>query len=134
MTSTKRLMRLARAQEDLTRVLEIRHAEHQAEIQRLRQAEDELSRSLNTGGADILAAGTSGLQRLARTTGALHRAEEESRQMTDQLRMARGKRDRLVKRLAVMEVERDRQQQQAEGLEAAVALLGKASRKPNVLK
>lgn len=132
MTKEARLERLGRAQDSLVRMLEVKHVHGLREVQRLQQIEREMARVVSV--AANLIAGTPGLRRLADLEKTIDGAEEDAKRIQNALRLAKGRADVVSRQQLLLRAEQARLRQQAEGLEATLALLGKASRKPNVVK
>ncbi|MCA3554261.1 hypothetical protein [Aestuariivirga sp.] len=131
---SKRLLRLARAQADLTRLLEGKIAAERQCQEEFRQTRLDTLSALEQVSAAGLVFYPAALRRLCDIDASIAASEREARALAARLLMARGREDVLLRRAGEAAARRQRHVAMEEGREAALAMAEKAPGKPGVVK
>ena len=130
----KRLLRLARAQMDLAKMLELKLAQEQRQLLALAQTRVETMAAIervSTAGLIFYAAA---MRRLTELDGDIAAKKQRALDSAGRLLRARNRQDILLERAAVLETIRHRRSLEEETREIALAMCGKAAGKKHMLK
>ena len=130
----KRKFRLATAQGELAKLLEMKIRLEERNISLLQEDATALSGALEKEGTAGLVTRSAALRRVTALERLKRSSEQSVASLRQQLLSARGRRDSLERQAEAHHLERRRRVEAAEGLEAALNMRSKGSGKTDVVK